>query len=67
MSFNNIQMGNGVIISDNKVIINGVESPTPPTKGNNTTIIDNNVFIDGYEFKDGKWKKTLKALWHLYS
>ena len=25
---------------------------------------DNKVFIDGYELINGKWKRTLKALWH---
>lgn len=25
----------------------------------------NTFYINGYEYKDGKWKRTLKALWYL--
>ena len=58
---NNFYLGNGV----NKVTINGVEIPPCPSGGNNLTIINNKIFIDGYELVDGKWKKTLRGLWHL--
>jgi hypothetical protein len=33
-------------------------------KGNNSTQINGKVYIDGYELVDGKWTKTLKALWY---
>ena len=26
---------------------------------------DNRFYINGYEYKNGEWKKTLKALWYL--
>ena len=29
-----------------------------------TNDINNKVYIDGYEFKKGKWRKTIKALWY---
>ena len=62
---NNIQIdGNYAIIGD-RVIINGVELPPVPSKGCSSTVINGKIYIDGYEFKDGKWKRTLKALWHL--
>lgn len=74
---NNIQIGSnnvikdcdiigGAVIINGRVIVDGVELPKPPTKCRNTTIINNKVFIDGYEFKNGKWKKTLRAWWHLW-
>lgn len=74
---NNIQIGvqntikdsnilSGTVIINSTVIVDGVELPKPPTKCHNTTIIDNKVYIDGYEFKNGKWKKTLRAWWHLW-
>lgn len=33
---------------------------------NNVTQIDGEIFIDGYEFTNGQFKRTLKALWHLF-
>jgi len=66
---NNIKGSNiisGTAIINGTVIVNGAELPTPPTNCRNTTIINNKVYIDGYEFKNGKWKKTLRAWWHLW-
>lgn len=56
----------GACVIDGTVVVNGVELPPPPTKCRSTTIINNKVYIDGYEFKNGKWKKTLRAWWHLW-
>ena len=62
---NNIQIGSNYAVVGNKVIINGVELPPVPSKGYCSTVINGKVYIDGYEFKNGKWKRTLKALWYL--
>ena len=73
---NNIQIGcmnnikgsniiSGTAIINGTVIVNGVELPPPPSCRSTTTINDK-VYIDGYEFKNGKWKKTLRAWWHLW-
>ena len=62
---NNIQIGNNYVVHGNKVTINGVELPPVPSKGYNSTVIDGKVYIDGYEYKNGEWKRTLAALWHL--
>ena len=72
-----IQIGRGNIIKNsvissnsricvigNEVTINGVKMPPCPAKGHNSTIIGNKVYLNGYELVDGKWKKTLKSLWH---
>ena len=56
----------GTVFIDGIVIVDGVQLPPPPTCCNNTTIINNKVYVDGYKFKNGKWKKTLKAWWHLW-
>lgn len=61
----NIQVSDNCVVIGNKVTINGVELPPVPSKGWNSTVIDGKVYIDGYEFKNGKWKRTLRALWHL--
>lgn len=66
-----IEIGNGnkfvnCQISDGRLILNGKEIPKPPTKMNNTTMINDKVFVDGYEYKDGEWKRTLRAWIHKY-
>lgn len=62
----NIQRSENIVIADNEVYVNGEKMPPCPTRGNNSTIINNKVFIDGYELVNGRWKKTLRALWHKY-
>lgn len=68
---NNNVIKNSVITSDSNVIvvgdevtINGVKVPPCPRKGHNLTIINDKVYLNGYEFIKGRWRKTLKALWH---
>lgn len=56
----------GSCIINGTVVANGVELPPSPTGCHNATVINNKVYIDGYEFKNGKWKKTLRAWWHLW-
>ena len=60
----NIQSNNNVVVAGNRVWINGNELPPCPSEGRNVTTIDGKVYIDGYEYRSGKWKRTLKALWH---
>lgn len=63
-----IQVNNetATIVIGNKVIINNEELPPCPSSGHNVTTINGKVYIDGYEFKNGKWQKTLRALYHKY-
>ena len=47
--------------------INGVRYKFPKrVKGHSVSQVDNHIFIDGYEFIDGKFKRTLRALYHLF-
>ena len=47
--------------------INGVKYKFPKrVKGHSVSQIDNHIFIDGYEFIDCKFKRTLRALYHLF-
>lgn len=59
---------NYTYICDGEVIVNGIKLPPVPNKYkfHSVTTINDKVYIDGYEFKNGKWKKTLRALWHLW-
>ena len=65
---NNTQMNNNITtaVIGNRVWINDEELPYCPAKGCNVTQINGKVYIDGYEYKKGKWRRTLKALWHLW-
>lgn len=56
---------NSVYIIDGRVTINGVKIPPCPAKSNCVTVINNKVFIGDYEWTGKKWKKTIRALWHL--
>lgn len=64
----NIQTGNGIAIIGNRVWIDGVELPPVPSKRKyySSAQIDGKVYINGYEFKKGKWRRTLTALWHMW-
>lgn len=65
---NNIQINNVIMVIGNRVWVKGKELPPAPIKGNNYTssVIGNKVYINGYEFKRGKWRRTLRALWHMW-
>lgn len=65
MIIKNLNSVNNTVVVGNKVTINGVELPLAPCEGYKSTIINSKVYLDGYEFKNGQWKRTLKALWHL--
>ena len=56
-----------IIDKEEYIIINGIKYKLPKyIKGTNITQINNHVYIDGYEFKNGKFKKTFKSLFHLF-
>ena len=46
------------------VIINGKMYPKPEGKGCAILIINCNVFINRREYKNGKWRYTLRSLWY---
>jgi len=51
-----------------KIVINGKEVTEFPQgrKRQSVTIINDKLFVNGYEYKNGTWKRTLRALWHLW-
>lgn len=51
-------------IIDGEIWINGAKI-YKLNKSTNVTIINDKIYADGYEYKDGQWKRTLKALWYL--
>ena len=58
-------MNNGVMVCGGTVMIDGERLPPCPVKNTSTTIINRKVCIGGYEWKNGKWRRTWRALWHL--
>lgn len=60
----NCKIGEQSVVIGSNVLINGVEIPPCPVNSNNYTIINGKVFVGGYEWKNGRWKKTLRALYH---
>lgn len=69
MNYSNIHINgdnNTVVkIQDDYDFINDVKYKLPG-RGYNSTVIDNKVYINGYELVNGKWKKTLRAIFHKY-
>ena len=60
-----IQNGQEVMYSKDRIVVNGVTIQVPQKfKANSVTIADNRLFVGGYEYINGKWKRTLRALWH---
>ena len=60
-----IQNGQEVRYSKDRIVVNGVTIPVSQKfKANSVTIVDNRLFVGGYEYINGKWKRTLRALWH---
>ena len=51
---------------NDKTIINELGLPPCMSKHNKIKlcIVNGNVYVNGLEFKNGKWKPTLQALWH---
>lgn len=61
-----IPMDHDTVVANNEIYVGGQKIPNPPGGMNNTAIINNKVYANGYEYKNGKWKKTLAAWWHKY-
>lgn len=55
-----------VNIIGNKVFVNG--SPLPPIPGAKSSMnlsqVGNRLYVNGYEYRNGSWKRTLRAILH---
>lgn len=69
MNFSGSNQKNVMMIG-NRIFVDGQELPPCPGKGYNSTIVDGKIYVNGWEWiegkdgKEGKWKRTLKALWY---
>jgi hypothetical protein len=60
-----ISNGTKIEILNDKMYINDVEVKKPfGMKGNIVSQINGKLYVDGYAYNDGKWKRTLLAIWH---
>lgn len=56
-------------VSKQGILVDGVDVEFPKNllkegRRFTTTIVDGKIFINGYEYKNGEWKRTLRALYH---
>lgn len=55
-----------VKIIGNKVFVNG--SPLPPVPSAKSSVnlsqVGNRLYVNGYEYRNGRWKRTLRAILH---
>lgn len=59
--------GPSVISDGNKLIINGKDYDYPgKSKGQTTSIVGDKIYIGSYRFKNGKFKRSFKAIWENY-
>lgn len=51
-----------------KVIVDGATLPPCPSKSKqiNSVVVNDRIYMNGYEFVNDKWKRTIRALWHLW-
>ena len=61
-----IQDGVRVAIQEDCLSVNGKEFQLPKGSNNNSAVINGNIFVNGYEFRDGEWKRTIRALFHRF-
>lgn len=59
-----INEGNTIMINNKQIFINGILVDNKPLKYSNSqnlAQINNKIYLNGYEFKNGKWKRTISA------
>lgn len=62
----NSNICSGQLILGKEIMVNGKKIPRPPGNGKNISIINDRVFANGYEYRNGGWIKTLRAMLHKY-
>lgn len=65
----NVIKSRGYTVINSTVYHNGSALPPVPNSNShftNVTQINDKIYVNGYEWKNGKWKRTLKAWWHLW-
>ena len=55
-----------VNIIGNKVFVNGSLLPPVPDAKSSVSLsqVGNRLYVNGYEYRNGRWKRTLRAILH---
>ena len=63
------QNGQTIVLQGNELFVNGVAYELPKhvqkRHGHSITQANNKIYIDGYEFRNGEFKRSFAALFHL--
>lgn len=63
------QNGQRIMLYSSSMLVNGVSYELPKRiqnrNGHSLAQVNNRIFIDGYEFRNGEFKRSLVALFHL--
>lgn len=60
-------MKQSFVIQNNCIFIDGEQVELPKlfrNTGLNVTQYDGRLYVNGFELVNGKWKRTLAAIWH---
>lgn len=53
-------------VQGDTVYFKGEQLPPCPGKSNNITVINDKIYVGGYEWTGTTWKRTARALWHMW-
>lgn len=63
------QDGQTIMLDSSSLLVNGVAYELPENikhrSGHNLAQVNNKIYIDGYEFRNGKFRRSLAALFHM--
>lgn len=62
-------MKQSLVIQNNCLFIDGEQVEFPKSfrnKGLNVSQRDGRLYVNGFELVNGKWKRTLAAIWHYF-
>ena len=63
------QDGQTIMLDSSSLLVNGVAYELPKRIQNrsrhNLAQVNQKIFIDGYEFRNGNFRRSLLALWHM--
>lgn len=61
-----MDIGNGTRIRNCNIVNNEINGVEIPKKSKNICCVNNNIFVDGKQYINGRWKTTLRAIFHLF-
>lgn len=63
------QNGQTIMLDSSRLLVNGVAYELPESiknrSGHSLAQVNQKIFIDGYEFRNGKFRRSLLALFHM--